>query len=325
MTLLKYVLKRVAIFIPTILVIIILNFLIIHSAPGDPVMMYLGESSPSPELIARLRADFGLDKPLHEQLFIYISMVFRGNLGYSFIRQKPILQVILERLPATVLLTSSAFVTFSLLGVAFGVISAKRQYSFVDNTIVVVSLAMFSTPVFWLAQVLLLTFSANLGLFPVGGMTSLRAGYTGIRYALDVSHHLVLPAAVCGASQFAMITRMTRSSMIETFRKDFVTTARCKGLSEWTITIRHVLRNALLPVVTLIGNNFGFLLAGAVLTETVFAWPGMGRLMYEGVVMRDYPLLLGGLIFISMMILLANLVTDILYAFVDPRVRHTDI
>jgi peptide/nickel transport system permease protein len=320
-SLLAYILRRLLQAIPLILGIVVVNFCLIHLAPGDPIVTLAGESQASPEYLAEVRKQYGLDEPLPIQLLRYVSSILRGNFGYSFSFRQPVLDVILERVPVTLLLMAVAIVYSTLLGVLFGVISAKRQYSKTDHFFTLLSLVGYSLPVFWLGQILLITLSLKSSLFPAQGMQSLREPLTGMAYWLDLLHHLVLPAFALGLSYLAINTRFVRASMIEVMSADYVRTARAKGLSERMVTYKHALRNALLPLVTMTGLNFGFLLAGGVLTEIVFAWPGLGRLMYDSIYTRDYPVLMGMFILVSLGVILANLLTDIVYSMLDPRIR----
>jgi ABC-type dipeptide/oligopeptide/nickel transport system permease component len=322
-SLLIYIFKHLIQAIPLILGIVVVNFSLIHLAPGDPIVALVGEFQVSPEYVANIKSEYGLDKPMPVQLLIYVLNVLKGDLGYSFSFKQPVLGVILDRVPATVLLMLMALVYSTILGVIFGVISSRRQYSKTDHFLTLLSLIGYSLPVFWLGQILLITLSLNLSIFPAQGMQSLRESYTGIAYWADVAHHLILPAFALGLSYLAINTRFTRASMIEVMSQDYIRTARAKGLSERAVTYKHALRNALLPLVTMTGLNFGFLLAGAVLTETVFAWPGLGRLMNDSIYTRDYPVLMGLFIFISIIVILTNLVTDIIYSILDPRMRIT--
>ena len=320
-SLLTYILRRLLQAIPLILGIVVVNFCLIHLAPGDPIVTLAGESQASPEYLAEVRKLYGLDEPLPIQLLRYVSSILRGNFGYSFSFRQPVLDVILERVPVTLLLMAVAIVYSTLLGVLFGVISAKRQYSKTDHFFTLLSLVGYSLPVFWLGQILLITLSLKSSLFPAQGMQSLREPLTGMAYWVDLIHHLVLPAFALGLSYLAINTRFVRASMIEVMSADYVRTARAKGLSERIVTYKHALRNALLPLVTMTGLNFGFLLAGGVLTEIVFAWPGLGRLMYDSIYTRDYPVLMGMFILVSLGVILANLLTDIVYSMLDPRIR----
>jgi ABC-type dipeptide/oligopeptide/nickel transport system permease component len=318
----KYILRRLIQSIPTLFGVIIINFLLIHTAPGDPISRFLGGQEASPEYIQNLRAMFGLDKPLPIQLIIYIKEVLCGNLGYSFASQQPVMKLIMERVPATLLLIFTALIFATLVGMLMGVISSRRPYSMVDNMNTFIALIGYSLPVFWLGQILLITFSLEIRIFPAQGMFSLREPTVGFSRILDVAYHLILPALALSFHYIAINSRFTRASMLEVLDQDYITTARSKGLPEKTIIYKHALRNALLPVVTLIGMNFGVAFAGAVLTETVFAWPGLGRLMLDGIYSRDYPLLMGMFIVISIMVIFSNLITDVIYSLLDPRIRY---
>ncbi len=316
-----YIVRRLVQAIPLLFGIIVVNFCLIHLAPGDPTITLVGEFQTSLEYIENVKRQYGLDKSLSAQLLIYIFNILKGDLGYSFSFKQPVINVILERVPATLLLMAVTIVVSTLFGVLFGVLSARKQYSKTDNVITVLSLLGYSLPVFWLGQMLLIVFSLKFPLFPAQGMESLRKSFTGLAYWADVIHHLVLPAFALGMGYIAINTRFTRASMIEIMGQDFIRTARAKGLSDKRVTFKHALRNALLPLVTLTGLNLGFLLTGAVLTETVFAWPGLGRLMYDSIYARDYPVIMGMFIFISILVIMANLITDLFYSILDPRIR----
>ena len=317
---LSFIAQRVAKGVIVLLAIIVLNFFLIRLAPGDPAVVMAGEAGASDQLfVAQLREKFGLDRPLPEQLLIYVKGIASLDLGFSFRQQAPVAKLIAERLPATLLLTLSAFAISLLLGVFFGVLAARFAGTFLDTAITVLALIFYATPLFWIA---LLLFSVWADWLPSFGYETVGAGYTGLRHALDVAAHLVMPAATLGLFFMATYTRMTRASMLEVRRLDFVKTARAKGLRDGVILRRHVLRNALLPVVTLAGVHAGTLVGGAVLTETVFAWPGIGRLMYDALIQRDYNLLLGVFVVSSAMVLIFNLITDLVYRLVDPRIEY---
>ncbi len=321
-TLLLYVLRRLLQAVPLMFVIVLINFFLIHLAPGDPVDFLIGAMEASPEYIAGLKREFGLDEPLHVQLVAYLMKMLQADLGYSLRFREPVLGLILSRLPATLLLMGTALVLSSLGGILIGVIAAQRPQSMIDNSATIIALAAYSMPVFWFGQLLLLLFSLQLGWFPTQGMVSLRAPSNGWGRVVDIAQHLVLPAITYSAYHLTLTFRLTRLKMLETLSLDFITTARAKGVAERRVVYVHALRNAVLPVITVIGLNFGFMLAGSVLTETVFAWPGMGRLLYEAISARDYPVLMGLFIVISGMVIIANIVTDIIYALVDPRVVY---
>jgi len=317
-----YIGRRFLQAIPLLIGVIVVNFVIIHLAPGDPIQVLVGDMPAPPQYVAALRQEFGLDKPLYVQLMKYFQGVARGNLGYSFFYRQPVLSIILGRTAATVYLMLTSITLSAILGVAFGVLSSRKAYSLQDNFFSGISLIGYSLPVFWLGLIVLIVFSIKLDLFPVSGMISQRESYTGFRYALDVGYHLLLPALVLSTRFIALVSRITRSSMLEVMSEDYIITARAKGLNENKVLINHGFRNASLPIVTIVGLNIGFMLAGSVLVETVFGWPGIGRLMYDSISTRDYPMLMGILLVISVMVIIVNLLTDIAYGFLDPRVRY---
>lgn len=309
--------------LPTIGVLISVVFVMVHLAPGDPLSFITGEGDISTEQLARLRKEYGLDQSLPTQYVIYLTKVLQGDLGHSYRYREPVLALILDRVPATLMLMVPALVLFIGLGVVLGIVAARRPGSGVDLLLSGVALFGWSVPVFWLGQLLIIATALKLGWFPTQGMLNLRRSAQGLGLVVDVLWHLVLPATVLGMRFLALATRMTRSSMIQTLRLDYVTTARSKGLPERTVLARHALPNALLPVITIVGMNIGTMLSGSVLVEVVFAWPGMGRLLYDGVLARDYPLIIGITLVVSIAVVLVNLITDIVYAVVDPRIRYT--
>lgn len=317
-----YVGRRVFEGVPILLCILILNFLLIHAAPGDPATYLAGQFEADEEFQEQLRREFGLDRPLYEQLGVYLGKVLRGDLGYSYRYRQRVTELVLSRLGNTLLLMGTGFIIATAFGVLLGTIASQRAYSFGDHLATFMALAGYSMPVFWLGQLLLISLSLGLGWFPTQGMTSLRLRATGLEAVLDVAHHLVLPATTYAVYHLTLVFRLTRSKMQEILKEDYIITARAKGVDEGTVVYKHALRNALLPVVTVIGVNFGFMLAGSVLVETVFAWPGMGRLMYEGILSRDYPVLMGIFTVVSFMVIVANIITDIVYGFIDPRVVY---
>jgi len=317
-----YIGRRLLQAIPLLIGVIVVNFVIIHLAPGDPIQVLLGDMPAPPEYVAALRQEFGLDKPLYVQLMEYFKEVVQGNLGYSFFYRQSVLSIILGRMAATLYLMLTSIILAAILGVTFGVLSSRKPYSLQDNFFTGISLIGYSLPSFWLGLMVLIVFSIKLDWFPVSGMISHRESYTGFLYALDVGHHLLLPALVLSTRFIALVSRLTRSSMLEVMSEDYIITARAKGLDENKVLMRHGLRNASLPIVTIVGLNLGFMLAGSVLVETVFAWPGIGRLMYDSIFIRDYPMLMGILLVVSFMVIIVNLLTDIVYGFLDPRVRY---
>ncbi|MBN9531223.1 MAG: ABC transporter permease [Alphaproteobacteria bacterium] len=318
----SFIVQRLVKMVVVLLAIVVLNFFLIRAAPGDPALVMAGEAGASDEIfVAQLRERFGLDQPLPVQLALYVKGIATLDLGFSFRQQMPVADLIFSRLPATLLLTLSAFAISLALGVLFGSLAARRAGSWSDTLITVVALVFYATPLFWVALMAVLVFSVTMGWLPAFGYETVGAGLTGVARLSDIAQHLVLPATTLGLFFMATYARMTRASMLQVSRLDFVKTARAKGLGEGVIQRRHVLRNALLPVVTLAGLQAGTLVGGAVLTETVFAWPGIGRLMYEALLQRDYNLLLGIFVVSSAMVLIFNLVTDLIYRLVDPRIE----
>ncbi len=318
----SFVVQRLVKMVVVLLAIVVLNFFLIRAAPGDPALVMAGEAGASDEIfVAQLRERFGLDQPLPVQLALYVKGIATLDLGFSFRQQMPVADLIFSRLPATLLLTLSAFAISLALGILFGSLAARRAGSWSDTLITVVALVFYATPLFWVALMAVLVFSVTMGWLPAFGYETVGAGLTGVARLYDIAQHLVLPATTLGLFFMATYARMTRASMLQVSRLDFVKTARAKGLGEGVIQRRHVLRNALLPVVTLAGLQAGTLVGGAVLTETVFAWPGIGRLMYEALLQRDYNLLLGIFVVSSAMVLIFNLVTDLIYRLVDPRIE----
>jgi peptide/nickel transport system permease protein len=302
---------------------IILNFLLIHLAPGDPALMLAGEAGgTSEETLRQIRADFGLDRPLPVQLGVYAGRLVRGDFGHSYFYRRPVLELIRERIPPTLLLALCALGLASLTGVAFGTAVARRPTSLGSHVLSVVSLVGYAMPVFWTGIMLLLVFSVWLGWLPSHGMRTV--GLTGGWWAetTDLLRHLALPVTALGTIFLALYSRLTRASMLEVLQADYIRTARSKGLGEGRVVLVHALRNALLPVVTVAGIQLGQVLAGAVLVETVFSWPGMGRLAFESILRRDYPLLLGILFFSSLVVIVFNLVADLVYGLLDPRIRY---
>lgn len=319
---LSFIAKRLVKAVFVLLAIVVLNFFLIRAAPGDPAQVMAGEAGAADEIfIAQLREQFGLDRPLHEQLLIYVGGIVTLDMGYSYRQQQPVADLIFDRLPATLILTGTAFLISILLGVLLGALAAARVGKWTDSLITVVALVFYATPLFWIALMAILLFSVQLGWLPGFGMESVGAGYSGFQRVLDVLQHLVLPATTLGLFFMAIYARLTRASMLEVMDMDFVKTARAKGLPPGRITRVHVLRNAILPVITLAGIQAGQLVGGAVLTETVFAWPGIGRLMFDALLQRDYNLLLGVFFVSSAMVILFNLVTDVVYTLVDPRIE----
>lgn len=298
------------------------NFMLVHSAPGDPVSIMAGEAGASdPQFVAQLRQQFGLDQPLPTQLVNYLGHVLRLDLGYSYRQQQPVVDLILDRLPATLLLTGTAFVLSLVFGVGLGALASRHAGKAIDSIITVVALVFYATPLYWLAMMAVLVFTVQLDWLPAFGFFTVGADLQGMAKVLDIAQHLLLPALTLALFYMAVYARMTRASMLEVAQMDFVKTARAKGVHPNRIQRKHILRNALLPVVTLAGIQAGGMIGGAVLTETVFAWPGIGRLMFDALMQRDYNLLLGCFLFTAAMAVLFNLITDFVYTVVDPRIE----
>ncbi|WP_034301899.1 ABC transporter permease [Herbaspirillum sp. RV1423] len=305
-----------------VLGVVVLNFLLVHLAPGDPASVMAGESGAGDALfLAQLRAQFGLDQPLYVQLWMYLKGVLTLNLGFSYRNNIAVSALIWDRLPATLLLTASAFIFSLVLGVVLGVMASARRGKAADSLIMSGALLFYATPLFWVSLMSILVFSIYLDWLPPFGMETIGAGLTGFAHVWDVVQHMILPVVTLGLFFTAIYTRLTRAAMLEVASLDFVKTARAKGVPQRQITRRHILRNALLPVFTFASIQAGQILGGAVLTETVFAWPGIGRLMFDALLQRDYPVLLGVFFVTSVMVVLVNLLADLLYRFVDPRIE----
>ncbi|MEN5083760.1 ABC transporter permease [Bosea sp. TWI1241] len=322
MNLAQFLAGRLAKGILVLFAIAVLNFFLIRAAPGDPAQVLAGEAGAADEqLLLQLRERFGLDQPLLTQLWLYLKGYMTFDLGFSYRQQQPVLDLILDRLPATLLLTGAAFIVSLLLGTLMGALAARRAGGWQDSVITTLALVFYATPLFWIALMSQIAFSLKLGILPNVGYETIGANYTGLERALDIGRHLVLPAVTLGLFFTALYARMMRASMLEVAGADFVKTARAKGLKPGVVSRRHVARNAILPVVTLAGLQAGQLVGGAVLTETVFAWPGIGRLMFDALVQRDYSVLLGVFFISSAMVVGFNILTDFVYRLADPRIE----
>ncbi|MEB2401041.1 MAG: ABC transporter permease [Alcaligenaceae bacterium] len=306
----------------TILVIVVLNFFLLHSAPGDAAEVLAGEAgSSTPEYIAQLREEFGMDKPLAVQLGVYVKNVLTLNLGYSFRAAKPVKDLITERLGATLLLMGTTLVISVGMGVLLGALAARWLNTWKDNLISLGALISYATPMFWAGLMLIVLFSIHLGWLPTSGMENISAFYEGWERVLDIGRHLILPATTLSLFYLAFYTRLMRASMLEQSGLDYVTTARAKGLTERQIVFGHMLRNAVLPVVTMAGMQIGAMLGGSVVVETVFAWPGLGYLAFQALFARDLNLLLSIFFICAILVVVANLLVDVLYSVLDPRIR----
>jgi peptide/nickel transport system permease protein len=305
-----------------LLAVLVLNFCLIHAAPGDPALVIAGEmGGASAEVIDALRVKYGLDKSMPEQLVTYLGKVATGDFGYSYYFNEPVLGLIAQRIPATLYLVLSALTISIVVGTLLGIISARKPNGLFSQGVTVISLAGYAAPVFWTGLMLLLLFGSVWPILPVTGMTDVARPKTGVAYALDVMTHLVLPATTLALVYIAQYSRLARVNMIDALTADYVRTARAKGLPEFVVIGKHALRNTLIPIVTVAGLQFGHLFAGAVLVETVFSWPGMGRLVFESILRRDYPTLLAVLFFSAVLVMAANIITDLVYRLVDPRIR----
>ena len=326
MNLTSFLIARLGKALLVILSVVVLNFLLIRLAPGDPASIMAGEAASSdPAYLEQLRQQFGFDQPLLQQLWLYLQGIFRLDFGYSYRNKLPVLDLIAERLPATLLLMVPAFLFALLLGCLLGALAARSRYvgrhTWVDSTIMSAALLLYATPLFWLSLLMIILFSVTLGWLPAFGMESVGAGLTGWARVRDIGAHLVLPVVSLGCFFMAVYARLMRASMLEVMGMDFIRTARAKGVPAGQVIRRHVLRNAMLPVVTFAGIQLGQMAGGAVLTETVFGWPGIGRLMFDALMQRDYQLLLGVFLVTSALVVLFNLVTDLVYRVVDPRIE----
>jgi peptide/nickel transport system permease protein len=324
----SYLVRRILGAIPLLLGILTIIFFVVNLAPGDPTARFFNPNV-SPEVIEQMRRNLGLDQPLHIQYYRWLVSFLTGDFGYSFGQMRPIGEILPETLWNTIQLTLVSLVVIFAVGMLLGIIQAVRQYSVTDNVLTFVALFFYSMPSFWFALMLILILSlwANqLGWpiqFPASGMTSVGHEFmTGWQQVQDRVMHMILPATALGIGAAAGVARYMRGSMLEVIHQDFIRTARAKGLSERVVIFKHALRNALIPIVTLLGLYLPFLLSGAVLVEVIFAWPGMGRAIVDAIFQRDYPMVMATSFVISAMVVLGNLLADVLYAVVDPRIRN---
>jgi len=325
---LAYLVRRLLGAIPLLLGILTLIFFVLQLAPGDPIAKFANPNV-SPEVLEQMRRNFGLDRPLHEQYGKWLWSFVTGDFGYSFGQMRPINEILPGILWNTMQLTLISLVVIFVVGMLIGIVQAVRQYSIADNVLTFLALFFYSMPSFWFALMLILIFSLRAGQegwalsFPASGMTSIDYEYlTGAEKFRDRVMHLILPAIALGIGSAAGVARYMRGAMLEVIHQDFIRTARAKGLSERTVVFKHALRNALIPIITLLGLYLPFLLSGAVLVETIFAWPGMGRAIVDAILARDYPMVMATSFVIASMVVLGNLLSDVLYAVVDPRIRN---
>ena len=315
-----YIVRRVALTVLVIVAAISVNFLLIHTAPGDPTYMLLGQHAQEEDR-ARVREELGLNRPLLVQYADYVTDMIRGDLGTSYRFRQPVANIILQRIPATLLLSGPAFLLSMILGILLGVFTATRPNSLLDRSINVLGVVGFSVPVFWIGILLVLLFGLRWSLFPVQGMTNVRESYTGIRHVVDVLHHLALPLAALVIQGTGSYIRLMRSSMLEVLGSEYVRVAHAKGVRHWRVVLRHAAPNASLAVITLASARMGYLFTMSLMVEIVFAWPGTGRLLYDAILARDYPLLLGCFFTVAVLVSAANLLADLAYAIADPRIR----
>ncbi|HTN97137.1 MAG TPA: ABC transporter permease subunit [Nordella sp.] len=333
----RFLLRRLALTVPTFVALMFVTFMMIRLVPGDPIEVRRGERGISPERLAELRHEMGLDQPIWKQFGDYVWGLLHGDFGVSIITKNPVLQEFLTLFPATIELSTCALLFAIIIGIPAGVVAASRRGSIYDQTLMGLALTGYSMPIFWWGLILILVVSNTLGWTPVSGRVDLIKFYypsvtgfmlidsllSGQKGAFgDAVRHLILPTIVLGTVPLAIIARMTRSSMLEVLEEDYVRTARAKGLAPYRVIGIHALRNALIPVVTVIGLSVGSLLAGAVLTETIFSWPGVGKWLIESIGRRDYPALQGGIMLISSIVIVVNLLVDMTYGLINPRIRH---
>ncbi len=318
----RYIIKRLGTGALVVLFSILFNFVIIRLAPGDPTRLLAGKDNPNPELIATLRAKYGLDKPLLVQFGMYIKQLAHGDLGYSYVSSSSVWELIETRIGPTLLLSLTGLILAVIIGTLLGVYAARKKGSKFDVFLCSISYLFDSTPSFWLGLMLILVFASTLKWFPTSGMYSLRANYKGIKHILDVGKHLFLPALTMTLLNIPYYFRIARSSVLQTMSEDFIMTLRATGMSESRIFNKYVMRNAIIPTITVFGISLAYVVTGVSMIEIVFAWPGMGRLMLDSITKRDYPTLSGIYLLLSCSVAIMMIVVDIVYAWVDPRIRY---
>ncbi|AIF52933.1 ABC transporter permease [Pelosinus sp. UFO1] len=331
----KYIFRRLLLLVPVLFGVSLATFVVMHLFTTDPTEIILGQHATT-QRVEALRQELGLNKPIYVQFGDYLTSTLHGDLGRSVITKTSITEELMKRFPATVELALSAIFVATVMGVLFGVVSAVKQNSIYDYGTMVAALMGVSMPIFWLGLMMIILFSVILGWLPASGRIAIGMqpdNITGLYLLdalltgemgsfMDAFQHLIMPAIALGSYSTAIIARMTRATMLETIRQDYIRTARAKGLSERVVIIKHALRNALIPVVTVIGLQMGALLGGAVLTETVFSWPGIGSYLVEGIMVSDYPRVQGAVLLVGTIFVLVNLIVDVLYSYLDPRIQH---
>lgn len=317
----KYIIKKFFTGILTIMFSFIITFFLIRSAPGNPIKFLAGKDNPNPELIKHLTIKYGLDKPIPVQFTKYIGNVIKGDFGYSYMSNEPVLKLIGEKVFATILLTLTATILAVIIGTFVGICSARNVGTGLDKFMCGVSYVFDAIPGFWLGLVLIIIFASTLKILPTSGMYDVRAEYTGMLYILDVGRHMILPVTTLFLIQTPLYFRIARSSVLQTMSEDFVLVLRATGMDDKKIFNKYILRNAIIPIVTAFSTSLAFMIGGVTLIEIVFAWPGMGRLIMDAIMKRDYPLLTGVYLMISISISMVMIITDIIYAIIDPRIR----
>lgn len=319
----KFIVRRLIQAIPMLLIISLLTFGIVEIAPGDAAQMYIDpDKGADPEYIAQIRTTLGLDQPVHVRYVSWLTQTLRGDFGFSFRSRRAVSLEVGDRLPNTLLLGGSALAVAFLLAIPIGAISALKRYSILDYAVSTLSLIGISVPIFWVALLLIQVFAIQFDVFPASGMRNVRQQYTGWQDTLDVLHHLVLPTIVLALAQIASLSRYQRSAMLDVLGQDYIRTARGKGLAERRVIILHALRNSLIPMITLIGISVPSVVTGAFITESIFSWPGIGRLGVDAVRGRDYPVIMAVTMLSALLILLGSLIADIAYVWADPRIRY---
>lgn len=318
----RYVSRRLMIAVFVVMLSVAINFFIIRLAPGNPVKLLAGTDNPNPDMIAALEAKYGFDKPLWEQFLMFIQNLLKGDLGFSYVSNQPVTEIISERVVPTLMITITALLCSVTIGISLGIICGKKPGSIIDRIISSFSYLFDATPSFWLGMIMILIFASTLKIFPTSGMVNLRNNAKGFAYFTDVLHHMFLPLLTLVLIQFPYYFRITRSSIIQTLNEDFITTLRATGMSENKIFNKYVLRNAIIPTVTVVGMSIAFLLSGSAMIETIFAWPGMGRLLLSSISSRDYQVLTGIYLIISISVAVVMIIVDIIYSLIDPRIKY---
>lgn len=318
----KYVFKRLLTGLLTVIIVFAINFVLINAAPGDPIKTLMGKETDDPEMRAALEAKYGLDQPKHKQFITYLKNTFKGDLGTSIIFNRPVSEMILEKLPATILLVLTSSILSLLIGTFLGIQAARHEGTFLDTIISGICYILNSMPSFWLGLMLIILFSTVFTMLPTYGMTDVRVKYTGFAYIMDVVKHMILPILTLVLVEIPLYYRIAKSSVIQVSNEDFILTLKATGMDEKKIFNKYIFRNAILPTVTIFGISIAFLITGVSLVETVFAWPGTGRLVLTAINQRDYPTLMGMYLVMSISVALVMIVVDIVYGILDPRIRY---